>query len=74
MVRTCKITQAVSDGNQHLLKQLFGLSGHQSRDFSMHRIDLLLFNRCLCVIDSLSCPSSLSLNIIVNPFRFLFIA
>jgi hypothetical protein len=74
IIGSCKITQTVSDSNQHLLKRLFGLSGHQSRDFSMHRIDLLLFNRCLCVNDLLSCPSSLSLNIIVNPFRFLFIA
>jgi hypothetical protein len=74
IVGTCKMTQTVSDSNQHLLKRLFALSGRQSRDFSMRHIILLLINRCLCVFNSVSCPSGFSLNIILNPFLFLFIA
>jgi hypothetical protein len=74
IVGTCKITQTVSDSNQHLLKHLFRLSGCQSCDFSIRHIVLLLLNRCLCVFNSLSCPSGFSLNIILNLFLFLFIA
>jgi hypothetical protein len=74
IVGTCKITHTISDSNQHLIKSLFGLSGRQSRDFSLRHIVLLLLYRCLCVFNSLSCPSSFSLNIILNPFLFLFIA
>jgi len=73
IVRTCKITLTVSHSNQHLLKYPFGLSGHQSRDFSMCHIVLLLLNRCLCVFNFLSCPTGLSINLILNPFLFLFI-
>jgi hypothetical protein len=40
----------------------------------MRHIFLLLLNRCLCIFNSLSCPSCLSLNIILNPFLFFFIA
>jgi hypothetical protein len=74
IIGSCNITQTVSDSSQHLLKRLVRLSGHQSRDFSMPPIALFLSNRCLCVFNSLSCPSGLSLNIILNPFLFLFIA
>jgi len=74
IVGTCKITQTVSDSNEHLLKRLFGLSGRQSRYFSLRRNILLLLNRGLCVFNSLSCPSGLSLHIILNPFLYLFIA
>jgi len=74
IVGTCKITQTVSDSNQHLLKRLFWLSGRQSRYFSMRHIVLLLLNCGLCIFNSLSCPSSLSLHIILNPLLFLFIA
>ena len=73
IIGTCKITQTVSDSNQHLLKHHCGLSGRQSCDRSMHHIVLLFLNRCLHVFNSLSCPSGLSLNIILNPFLFLFI-
>jgi len=74
IVRTCKITQTLSDGNHHLLKCLFGLFVRHSHDFSMLHIILLLLNRWLCVFNSLSCPSGLYLNIILNPFLILFIA
>jgi hypothetical protein len=74
IIGTCKITQTVSDSNQHFLKRLFGLSGRQSRYFSMRHIVLLLLNRCFCVFNSLSCPSGFSLHIILNPFLFLLIA
>jgi hypothetical protein len=40
----------------------------------MIHIFLRLLNRCLCVFHLLSCPSGVSLNIILNPFLFLFIA
>jgi hypothetical protein len=73
IIGTLKITQPVSDSNQHLFKCLFGLSGRQSRDFSMRHIVLLLLNRCLCVINSLCCPSSFSPKLILNPFLFLFV-
>jgi hypothetical protein len=74
IVGTCKITQTVSDSSLHLLKSLFGFSGRQPRDFSMHHVVLLLLNRCHCVFNWLSCPSGLSLNIILNPFLFFYIA
>jgi len=74
IVGTCKITQTISDSNQQLLKRRFGLSGRQSREFSVRHIVLLWLNRCLCVFNSLSCPSGLSFNLILNPFLFLFIA
>ena len=74
IVGTCKITQTGSYSNQCLFKRLFGLSGRQSRDFSMRHIVLLLLNRCLCVFNSVSSPSGFSLNIILNPFLFPFIA
>jgi len=60
IIGTCKITQIVYDSSHHLLKSVFGLSGRQSCDFSMHHIVLLLLNRCLCVFNSLYCPSGLS--------------
>jgi len=74
IVRTCMITQTVSDSNHHLLKSLFGHYDCQFRNFSMLYFILLLLNSCLCVCNSLSCPSGLSFNIIRNPFLFLFIA
>jgi hypothetical protein len=40
----------------------------------MIRILLHWLNRCLCVFNSLSCPSGFSLNIILNPFLVLCIA
>ena len=74
IVGTCKITQIISESNQHLLKCLFGLSGRQSRKFSVRHIVLLILNSCLCVFNSLPCPSGLSFYKILNPFLFLFIA
>jgi hypothetical protein len=74
IVGTSKIPQTVSASNCHLPKTLFWLSVRQSRDVSMLNIVLLLWNRCVCIVNSLSCPSSLSLNIILNPFHFLCIA
>jgi len=74
IVRTGKITQAVSDSSQHLLKCLFGLSGRHSRNYSTCHILLPLLNRRLCFFNSLSCPSGFPLNIILHPFLFLFIA
>ena len=69
---TCKITQTVSDSNHHLLKRLFGFSVHQSGVFSFPCIILHLLNHSHFVLNSLSCPSGLSLNIILNRFYFLF--
>jgi len=74
IVGTCNITESVSDSNQLLLKCYFGLSGGQSRNFSTRHIVLLLLNCCLCIFNSISCPCGFSLNIILNPLPFLFIA
>jgi len=74
IIRTCKITQTGFDSNHHLLKSLFRLPVCQSRMSSILYIFLLLLNRFLWVFNSLSCPSSFSLNKILNPFLFLFIA
>jgi len=74
LVGTCKIAHTVSDSHNHLLKHLFLLSGCHFRVFSCPCVFLLLPNRCLCIWISLSCPSSFSLNIILNPFVFLLSA
>jgi len=70
---TCNIAQTVSDSHYHLMKRFFGLSGHQCRVFRRLCSFLLLPNRCLCVFNSLSCPSGFSQNIILDLFLFLFI-
>jgi len=74
VIGSCKITQTVTDTNQHLLKRLFKLSGHQSPDFTMRNFVLVLLNSCLCMFNSLSYPSGFSLNIVLNPFLFFFVA
>jgi hypothetical protein len=56
------------------VKRLFVRSGRQSPVFRRLRNFLLLFNCCLCGFNSPSCPSGLSLNIILDPFLFLFTA
>jgi hypothetical protein len=73
IVRTSKTTQSVSDSSRHLGNRLFRLSVRQSRNFRILHIVLLLLNRCLGLFNSLSCHRGLSLNIILNPFLFLFI-
>ena len=73
IVRTCKIDQTVSDSIQHLLKRLSQLPGGQSPIFSTSYIFLLLPNCCLCVLNSLSCHSGLSLHVILDLFLFLFV-
>ena len=74
IVGTCNIAQTVSDSNHHLVKWFFGISGRLSWVFIRLCNFLLLSNCCLCSLKSLSCPSGLSLNIIVDPFVFLFTA
>jgi len=74
IIGTYKITQTVSNGNQHLLNRLLRLLGRQSCNFSMRYIVLLLLNRCLCVFTLLSCPNCFSFNIILNLFLLVFIA
>jgi len=70
MVGTCNIAQTVSDSRYHRVKHKFGLSGCQCRVFSCLRKFSLLPNLCFCGFSSLSCPSGLSLNIILDPFLF----
>jgi len=60
IVRTCKITQTVSDCNHHLLNCLFGLSVRQSGVFSCLYMFLGLLNHCLCVFNLHSCTSGFS--------------
>jgi len=73
IARTCKIAQTVSDSIQQLFKPLSGLPGCQSPAFSTSHIFLLLVNCGLCILNSLSCPSSFSLHIILDPCLFLCI-
>jgi len=74
IVGNCKIAQTISYHNHHLLQRSFGLSGCQFRVFRIYHIFLLSLNRCLCIINSLCCHSGFSLNIILDPFLFLFVA
>jgi len=73
IVRTAKIAQTVSDIIQHLLRRCFGRSGCHSRVFSFPHIFLLLLNCYLCILNSPSCHSRFSLNIILDPFQFILI-
>ena len=72
VIETCIMTQTVSDSKHHLQKHLFKHSVSQSGTFSLPCNVLFLLNRGLCVFNLLSCPSSFSLNLIINPFLFLF--
>jgi len=74
IVGSCKITESVLDSDDYLHRSLFGLMVSQSCIFSMLWIFLLLLNRCLCVWNLVHCPSSAFLNIIMDPFLFLFSA
>jgi len=74
IVRTYKITQTVSDCTNHRLKCLFVCLVHQSCDVSFFHTFMLLLNHCLCISNLVSCPGGFSLNIILHPFLFLFIA
>jgi len=74
IVGTCKITQTLPGRHRHLLQPAFGLSGCQSRDFSCPRVYLLLPDRGLCIFNSPSHHSGISLNIMLNPSLVFFIA
>jgi len=74
IVGTCKITQTISDSNHHFLKCCSRLCHCQSCVFAISLIFLLLLNRCICVFNSHFCHSGVSLDIILDPFLFLFIA
>jgi len=74
IVGNCNIAQIVSNSNHHRRKCFFGIFGRQSHIFSCLSIFLLIPNHCLCVLNSLCRPSGFSLNIILNPFLFLFVA
>jgi hypothetical protein len=41
--------------------------------FNIVHIFLLLYDCCLCILKSLACHSGLSIHIILDPFRFLFV-
>jgi len=72
--RTSKIMQTELSSIQHLFDYLFRLSGCPCNHFSISHIFLLLLNRCLCVLKSLSCHSGPPFHIILDPFALLFIA
>jgi len=71
---TSDLAKRLSNSNHPLMKSYFRLCCHQCRVFSYLSIFLLLPHRCLCIFNSLSCPSGFSLNIIRIPFLCLFIA
>ena len=72
--RSCMIAQNVNDNIQHLCKCCFSLSGFQWYLLNLSHMFLLLHNRCLCILHSLSCHCSLSIPIILDPFLCVFIA
>jgi len=74
VIGTCNIAHTVANRNHHPIKCVFRFSGRWSRVSSCLHIVLLLPNRCLCIFNSLPCPSGFSFNIILDPFLFLFIA
>ena len=73
-VGTCKIARTISDGVEHLFKCCFRLGCCQSRHFSVSHIFLLLPNCCLCIVNSLSCHSGLSIYMILDLFVLLIVA
>jgi hypothetical protein len=56
------------------MKGFFRLCGHKLRVFSCLSFFPLLPDHCLCIFNSLSCPSGVSVNRIPNSFIFLWIA
>jgi len=70
---TCKIAQTVSDRSQHLVGWNFRLSSWRSCLFNIPHMFLLLHNRSLWVLNSLSCHCSISIHIIFDPFLSFFI-
>jgi len=74
IVGPCIIAQTVSNRIQHLLECFFLLSGCQSHNLSRCHIILLLPNRWLCVFNSHSRHSGLSIHSILDGVLFLLIA
>jgi len=73
IIGTCKIAPTISNGVQHLLECCLQVSCCQSRFFNISHIVLLLLNCCLCVCNSHSCHSGISIHIILNSFHLCFI-
>jgi len=72
IVWKCKIAQTDSIRSQHLLEWWFRLSGCRSYLFGIAHIFLQLYNRGLCIVNTLLCHSVLSIHIILDPCVFLF--
>jgi hypothetical protein len=73
MVRTFTLTQTASDCKHHQLNCLSEFSVPQSGVFSFLSLCLLLLNPSLCMFNSVSCAIGFSINIVHDPFTFLFI-
>jgi len=71
---TCKIAQTVSESIQHFHTCCFRLCGCSLCLFKISLMFLLLYNCCLCVLNSLSCHCGLCIHIILDPFLFLVVA
>jgi len=74
IIGTWKIPQTVSDSIQYFLKGFFRLCGCRLCPFNISHIFLLLYNHCLCVLNSLACHCSRTMYIILNPFLLLLVA
>ena len=71
---TFKITQTVSDSIQPLLRCCVRLCGCWLCLFNIPHMVLLVQNHCLWVSNSISFHRGLCINIMLDPFLFLFIA
>jgi hypothetical protein len=74
IIRSCKIAQTVYDSTQQLLKWVFRIACCWSCFFSSSHIFLLFHNCRLSSFNLHSYHSGLSINIILNPFLFGFVA
>jgi len=70
---TSKITQIVSDSIQYHIESCFRFCGCWSCVLNIPHMILLLNNRSLCILNSVSYHCGLSIHIILDPFLFVFI-
>ena len=74
MFGTWKIAHTVPISIQHLLQCCVRLCCCQSCLVNVPPVVLLLHDRCLCILNSLSCHCGVSIHIILDPFVIFFVA